>query len=138
ARRACPSPRLRRPARPTRAFPGAARTRVAAGEPCPRPPRCQRSVAALAGLTALLAGALSAEASPLELLSRIALHPSDPNLIALSYEEGGQGLLYSRDGGQHFALRCGSSISSSFTNGGHPMAFGGDGRLLIGFFTGMS
>jgi hypothetical protein len=95
-------------------------------------------VSAVLGLAALSFCAAGAHASPLELLSRIALHPSDPNIIVLSYEEGGQGLLYSRDGGQHFALRCGGSINPSFTHNGRPIALGGDGRLLIGFFTGMT
>jgi hypothetical protein len=86
---------------------------------------------------ALLAVPLAAEAAPPELFSQLALHPTDPNRIVLAYVQGGQGLLFSEDGGQTFSLRCGAAVSSSFTRSRVPLLVTGDGETLLGTFEGL-
>jgi hypothetical protein len=80
---------------------------------------------------------LRAEAAPPELFSQLALHPTDPSRIVLAYVQGGQGLLFSDDGGQSFALRCGAAISTSFTRSRVPLMITRDGETLLGTFEGL-
>lgn len=89
------------------------------------------------GAVATAAAASPAWAAPPEVFSEIALHPSDPDRIVLAYVQGGQGLLFSNDGGQSFALRCGSALSSSFTKSRAPLASSADGQTLLGTFEGL-
>jgi hypothetical protein len=88
-----------------------------------------------AALLALLA--MPAQAAPPEVLSQLALHPTDPNRIVLAYVQGGQGLLFSEDGGQSFALRCGAAVSASFTKSRVPLLLTADGEALLGTFEGL-
>ncbi|HWO14442.1 MAG TPA: hypothetical protein VNN80_33280, partial [Polyangiaceae bacterium] len=85
----------------------------------------------------LVLGADHASAAPPELLSQLALHPTDPGWMALAYVQGGQGLLFSSDGGRSFALRCGAAVSPSFTRSRSPLAMTVDGALLLGTFDGL-
>jgi hypothetical protein len=86
-------------------------------------------------LLALLA--TPAQAAPPEVLSQLALHPTDANRIVLAYVQGGQGLLFSEDGGRSFALRCGAAISASFTKSRVPLLLTADGEALLGTFEGL-
>jgi hypothetical protein len=88
-------------------------------------------------VAAAVASAAPARAAPPEVLSEIALHPTDPDRIALAYVQGGQGLLFSSDGGRSFALRCGAAVSSSFTKSRAPLSLTSDGETLLGTFEGL-
>ena len=83
------------------------------------------------------AAASVAHAAPPEVLSEVALHPTDRDRIVLSYAQGGQGLLFSADGGHTFALRCGAAVSSSFTKSRAPLWLTSDGAALLGTFEGL-
>src|SRR5688572_26065384 len=85
-------------------------------------------------LTLLGAPALAA---PPEILSQLALHPTDPNRMVLAYVQGGQGLLFSQDGGRSFALRCGAAVSASFTRSRVPLLLTDNGEALLGTFEGL-
>jgi hypothetical protein len=89
-----------------------------------------------AGVLLTLLGA-PALAAPPELLSQLALHPTDPNRIVLAYVQGGQGLLFSKDGGRSFALRCGAAVSASFTKSRVPLLLTANGEALLGTFEGL-
>jgi hypothetical protein len=86
---------------------------------------------------AALVSSVPARAAPPELFSEIALHPTDPDRIALAYVQGGQGLLFSSDGGHSFGLRCGSAVSSSFTKSRAPLWLTSGGEALLGTFEGL-
>lgn len=88
-------------------------------------------------LTLLGLAAAPARAAPPELLSALALHPSDPDHLVLAYVQGGQGLLFSADGGHSFALRCGAAVSASFTRSRAPLFLTLDGETLLGTFEGL-
>lgn len=78
-----------------------------------------------------------AQAAPPEVLAELALHPADPDRMVLSYRGGGQGLLFSQDGGQSFQLRCGAAISDAFTQRRAPLHVTSDGVALLGTFQGL-
>lgn len=78
-----------------------------------------------------------AEAAPPELLSGLALHPTQAERMVLSYRGGGQGLLYSKDGGASFQMRCGAAISDAFTRSRAPLHLTQDGTTLLGTFQGL-
>jgi hypothetical protein len=88
---------------------------------------------------AALLGALPrvAAASPPEVLDRLVLHPQDPSHVLLSYANGGQGLLISRDGGSHFSLRCAQSIVQLGFSRGRPALLTSQNEVLIGLYTGL-
>lgn len=92
---------------------------------------------ALLVLGLALLGSPRASASPPEVLSELALHPTDPRHVVLAYAGGGQGLLFSDDGGHHFRLRCGAAVGRSFTKSRSPLALTHDGQLLLGTFEGL-
>lgn len=85
----------------------------------------------------LLALASPAQAAPPEIFSALALDPTDPNRIVLAYVWGGQGLLFSNDGGRSFSLRCGAAVSRSFTKSRLPLVLTLDGETLLGTFEGL-
>ncbi len=76
-------------------------------------------------------------ASPPEVLSALALHPFDAARLVLAYAGGGQGLLFSDDGGHHFRLRCGSAVGPGFTKTRLPLAVTSDGQTLLGTYDGL-
>ena len=92
-------------------------------------------VAVAAAFVALTAG--HASAAPPEIFTQLALHPTDPSRMVLAYAQGGQGLLFSSDGGQAFSLRCGAAVSAAFTKSRAPLALTADGALLLGTFGGL-
>jgi hypothetical protein len=84
-----------------------------------------------------------AEASSAEQLIQVVVHPSDPQTMVLRFLYGGDGLLYSRDGGASFSLLCGSMVGAPHSadmpklqNLG-PIGIAGDGRVMIGVFGGL-
>jgi hypothetical protein len=99
-----------------------------------RPFRC---LLAAVGAALVALGAGGARAAPPEVFSLLALHPSDPSRLLLAYVQGGQGLLFSDDGGLSFALRCGAAVSASFTKSRAPLLVTGDGTALLGTFEGL-
>jgi hypothetical protein len=78
-----------------------------------------------------------AQAAPVEVFSQLALHPTDPNRMVLAYMQGGQGLLFSNDGGRSFGLRCGAAVSAAFTKSRVPLLITEDGETLLGTFEGL-
>ncbi|HTV19813.1 MAG TPA: hypothetical protein VMG12_14105 [Polyangiaceae bacterium] len=96
-----------------------------------------RARAARRCLFGVIAAASAAQAAPPEVFSEIALHPTDRTRIVLSYVQGGQGLLFSNDGGLTFSLRCGAAVSSSFTKSRAPLWQTSDGEALLGTFEGL-
>jgi MYXO-CTERM domain-containing protein len=74
-------------------------------------------------------------AGPVEQLVQLAVHPSDPDLMAIRYVNGGDGLLYSDDAGATFKLLCLSAVDVAVRRSG-TVAFGGDGHLVMGVFGG--
>lgn len=71
-------------------------------------------------------------AGPVERMAEVAVHPTKPDVMVLSYVNGGTGLLYTTDGGHEFRLLCSSAIASSKPKG--PIAVTNDGPLLLGEF----
>ncbi len=108
-------------------------------------PVCQRQrgriapvrLSSLACRAWLVLVATRASAAPPEILSQLALHPTDPSRIVLAYAQGGQGLLFSNDGGLSFRLRCGAAVSESFTKSRAPLLLAEDGETLLGTFEGL-
>ena len=80
--------------------------------------------------------ATGAAAAPVERFIEIGIHPGDPEVMVLRYENGGGGLLYSNDAGRTFRLLCTSAIDPSMRNAG-TILLTGDGRVLMGLFEGM-
>jgi len=75
-------------------------------------------------------------AAPVERFIELAIHPSDPKVLVLRYENGGGGLIYSNDAGRTFRLLCTSVIDPNMRTAGK-IAVTGDGRVLMGMYEGM-
>ena len=95
-----------------------------------------RFLGALAVLVSVLAGTGVAHAGPVEQLIELTFQPGAPDTMTLRYQNGGDGMFYSRDGGSSFALACTSLIDPTLTRGG-PITLTGDGKTLMGMFDGM-
>ena len=67
---------------------------------------------------------------------QVALHPSDPDVMVLRYQYGGEGLFYTNDGGERWRMLCGSAIDPGLRRGGQS-AIAGDGTVVMGVFEGM-
>jgi hypothetical protein len=78
----------------------------------------------------------TASAGPVEELAVLALHPRDPKVMALRYQNGGGGVFYTSDGGDSWKLMCGTMIAPGEKVEGS-MALAGDGRTLVGVFMGL-
>src|SRR5262245_15360591 len=98
------------------------------------PARLARTLRLTLTLSVLLILAGRAHASPPELFSALAFHPTDTRRLVLAYAGGGQGLLFSDDGGHHLRLRCGAAIGPGFTKSRLPLALTEDGQTLLGTF----
>jgi hypothetical protein len=75
-------------------------------------------------------------AGPVERLTQVLLHRAHPDVIAVRYENGGGGIVVSRDGGRSFQLLCGAAMNlegERVTSA----ALSGDGELVFGTFTRM-
>jgi hypothetical protein len=82
----------------------------------------------------------TAHAGPVERLSGIAMHPSDPNKLALGYANGLGGLFVSSDGGRSFRIRASQSVALAgnvyFPRTGFPLLYTQD-ALLVGGSAGL-
>lgn len=91
-------------------------------------------------LLALVGFALPARvaAGPVEEVVQLAVHPSDANVMTLRYQFGGDGLVFSRDGGASWQTLCTSALEASGLE--RPpsrlgsIVFGADGKLYMGVF----
>jgi MYXO-CTERM domain-containing protein len=83
----------------------------------------------------LCAGAAVAKAGPVENVGDAMLHPTDPDVITLAYENAGGGLIHTSDGGEHWALGCNSALGASREP--FSLAIGGSGEVYLGFFGSM-
>ena len=75
-------------------------------------------------------------AGPVERLTQVLLHPAHPDVMAVRYENGGGGVVVSRDRGRSFQLLCGAAMKlerERVTSA----ALSGDGELVFGTFTRM-
>jgi hypothetical protein len=71
-----------------------------------------------------------AATAPVEQFAAIATCPGAPDAIALSYDNGGQGLLVSGDGGTTFQLICSAAMTESF-RAGSPIAVTGTDVAVV-------
>ncbi|MDH5673887.1 MAG: hypothetical protein OEZ06_17145 [Myxococcales bacterium] len=90
----------------------------------------------LALLIAGLQPPLRAAAGPVEQLIQVAVNPLDPDTMALRYDYGDGGLIYSADGGQSWQLLCTSAIHTEANRIG-TLAMSHDGLTLLGVFKGL-
>ena len=95
-----------------------------------------RSVVVACTLAVFLQLPGTANAGPVEQLTQITLHPSDPDIMVVRYINGGDGMLFSRDGGMSWKLLCLSAINPMLNRGG-TISLAGDGKLLLGVFDGL-
>jgi hypothetical protein len=70
----------------------------------------------LVGCAVLIGAGLVADraraSGPVEQVVQVLFHPRDPDVLVLRYENKGEGLFYSDDGGQSWRLMCGSFAAS--------------------------
>jgi MYXO-CTERM domain-containing protein len=93
------------------------------------PPTC----APILGFLLALAGvAPAAHAIPIEEVTRVTLHPSDPQAMVIAYTSGNGGLIYTQDGGQNWKLMCSSMMERGKNLDYSPIAMAGDGTSLVG------
>jgi hypothetical protein len=91
----------------------------------------------------LLAAGLSlgfptvAHAGPVEQMVQAAMHPTDPNVMAVRYINGGGGVFITRDGGKNWGLVCGAVLFGSIRTQGGPFAISSDGVTSMGLFGGL-
>src|SRR5262245_5598050 len=94
------------------------------------------------GLAFVFGQPLSAKAGPVEELVQLAVTPAEPEMMVLRYEYSGDGLIYTRDGGETFSFVCGSSVDDPSDEESPliklgPIGVGGDGATLLGVFGGL-
>ena len=87
-------------------------------------------------LAVVLWGAERASADAIEQLVQLARHPTDPRTFAIRYRYGGEGLVVTHDGGEHFALLCSSAIDPRQARQG-TLAIAADGTTFLGVFKGL-
>jgi hypothetical protein len=80
---------------------------------------------------------LRASAGPLETLRQIAFHPSDPQVMVLRYEEGGAGMLFTRDGGKNWELACDALLFDAVAVRSGPIALANDGSTWMSVSRGL-
>lgn len=78
-----------------------------------------------------------AQAGLPEVLSGLAQHPIDPNVMALRYENGFGGILYSADGGKSFRVRPALTVTKYGLLDDVPLAITGAGQVLAGVTDGL-
>jgi len=80
-----------------------------------------------------------AHAGPVEQLVKVAIDPMDPKVMAVRYTYGGDGIIYTRDGGQSWKLLCDSMLFDvTQTHGASiTIALAADGTTLMGTFSGL-
>jgi hypothetical protein len=57
-------------------------------------------------------GDVAHASGPVERLSQVLLHPSDPSIVVVRWGTASEGFLYSRDGGKTFAALCSGGITA--------------------------
>jgi MYXO-CTERM domain-containing protein len=78
-----------------------------------------------------------AHAGPVEQMVQLALHPSNPDVMVVRYVWGGDGMLFTRDGGKSWQLVCDSLLFDPVRNKSGPIAIAGDGTTMMGVFNGL-
>ncbi|MDD9933348.1 MAG: hypothetical protein OXT09_07095 [Myxococcales bacterium] len=89
----------------------------------------------------MLMPAAGALAGPLEETEQLTVHPSDPSRMVLRYINGGEGLVFSEDGGESWGALCAratkpESLERAPSKMGD-LAISNDGTLFMGTFTAM-
>jgi hypothetical protein len=64
-------------------------------------------------------------------MRQIAFHPSDPQVIALRYDEGDGGMLFTRDGGKSWQLACAALLFDPVATHTGPIALANDGSTWM-------
>jgi hypothetical protein len=98
--------------------------------------RTGRGWAGWLGVLYALSMPATARAGPVEVLVQALLHPAQPDAIALRYENGGGGLLISRDGGVSFELLCSAALGLDRERPSTSM-LNIDGQLMVSTFRGL-
>jgi hypothetical protein len=81
-------------------------------------------------LWVVLAFSGAAFAGPPEELTSLAFHPSNPDVMALRFVQGGDGLFVTRDGGESWGLLCRAPIDPTTTYL-NVLAISGDGTTIL-------
>src|SRR5690349_15113780 len=88
--------------------------------------RLHRTILSLALFLALeLPGVV--RAGPPELVVQLAMHPTDPNIMAVLYKNGGGGAFVTTDGGANWKLLCSSLLFDPATTRSGALTVAGDG-----------
>jgi hypothetical protein len=95
-----------------------------------------RAAFLLAHSSALLAPSI-ARAGRLEEFVQLAMHPSDPNVMAVRYAYGGEGHVFTNDGGKTWKLICNTAVYTSVTTQVFATIMSGDGTTTTGTFSGI-
>jgi hypothetical protein len=77
-----------------------------------------------------LGHAAAAHAGPVEQFMQLALNPNAPDTMLLRYENGGDGVFYTRDGGKTWSLSCATAIDSTLI-GSLSIGIAGDGTAMF-------
>jgi hypothetical protein len=78
-----------------------------------------------------------AHAGPVEQLVQLVMHPTDPNVMAVRYMNGGDGAFVTTDGGKNWKLLCDAALFDPLGTHGGPLVITGGGTMIMGVFTGM-
>lgn len=65
------------------------------------------------------------------------MHPGDPNVMAVRYENGGGGALITTDGGKTWKLLCNALLFDPVQTRKETLVIANDGTTLVGAFTGL-
>lgn len=77
------------------------------------------------------------KAGPPEWLSDVAIHPSDPSVIALRYENALGGMMFSTDGGKTFRVRPALTFTKYGLRENVPLLLTKDGSVVLGTTEGL-
>src|SRR5690349_3808858 len=78
-----------------------------------------------------------ARAGRIEEFVQLAMHPSDPNVMAVRYAYGGEGHVFTNDGGKTWKLICNTAVYASPTTRVFATIMSDDGTTTTGTFSGM-
>lgn len=79
----------------------------------------------------------AAQAGLPEVISSLAQHPTDPSVLALLYDSGFGGVLYSADGGKTFRIRPALTATTYGLTEQDPVAITSTGNVLVGSMNGL-
>jgi MYXO-CTERM domain-containing protein len=88
-------------------------------------------------LVMALQSARTVHAGPVEQMTRLAFHPSNPDVMTIGYDWGGTGMLRTTDGGKSWQLACHALVVESVQNYVGPIAIAGDGTTFMGEYSGL-